>query len=389
FAGIGLVHDALKKTGWRCIYANDIDPKKREMYEKHFGSSSHYHECDVWDTDAVLERINETPFLATASFPCTDMSLAGHMRGFKGTQSSAYFGFVHAIEALGARKPKMLLLENVTGFLHSRRGKDFASAVGKLADLGYWLDSFVVDAKYFVPQSRQRLFIVGYHHSIARGPILRNNQKRLFDDVWHPAISRSAAIRPSNLRDIMNGLNLATGWATIDSGQPIQRRYSLLDFLENHKGLEWWTRANVSRHLSMLSDLHREKLKSVKTQDCNRQVFTAFRRVRAGELRTEIRFDGIAGCLRTPRGGSAKQIVVQVQDGKVDMRWMTPREYANLQGAPDFNLPANTIQGLFGFGDGICVPVVEWIDEHMLTPAFCAAKTHKPPSRNARSILTR
>ena len=85
------------------------------------------------------------------------------------------------------------------------------------------------------------------------------------------------------------------------------------------------------------------------------------------------RFDGVAGCLRTPRGGSGKQIVVAIDRGSLRMRWMSPREYARLQGAPTFPLAANTIQNLFGFGDAVCVPVIQWIDEHVLSPVFAGA----------------
>jgi DNA (cytosine-5)-methyltransferase 1 len=49
---------------------------------------------------------------------------------------------------------------------------------------------------------------------------------------------------------------------------------------------------------------------------------------------------------------------------------MSPREYARLQGVPDFTLAENTIQSLFGFGDGVCVPVIRWIDKNVLTPVY-------------------
>ncbi|HBI42088.1 MAG TPA: hypothetical protein DDY78_04405 [Planctomycetales bacterium] len=69
FAGIGLVREGLSRSGWRCVYANDIDPKKREAYEARFGKSDHFHLCDVWNTDDVVERILGQPALMTASFP--------------------------------------------------------------------------------------------------------------------------------------------------------------------------------------------------------------------------------------------------------------------------------------------------------------------------------
>jgi DNA (cytosine-5)-methyltransferase 1 len=108
------------------------------------------------------------------------------------------------------------------------------------------------------------------------------------------------------------------------------------------------------------------------------------RRIREGTTRVEVRFDGIAGCLRTANGGSARQIVVVIQDGILRMRWMTPREYARLQGAPDFKILKGVNQSLTGFGDGVCVPVIEWIDANILTP-ICTqtAQTQTAPQRTA------
>jgi hypothetical protein len=78
FAGIGLTHLGLQRHGWRCIYANDIEEKKRRVYEACFGETSYYHVEDVWETKKIIERI---PLLgadlASASFPCVDLSLAG------------------------------------------------------------------------------------------------------------------------------------------------------------------------------------------------------------------------------------------------------------------------------------------------------------------------
>ena len=90
--------------------------------------------------------------------------------------------------------------------------------------------------------------------------------------------------------------------------------------------------------------------------------------------RAEVRFDGLAGCLRTPRGGSGKQIVIAVEAGRLRMRWMSPREYARLQGVPDFPLVGGRNQQLFGFGDAVCVPAVEWVDRHVLTPLYEAGR---------------
>ena len=96
--------------------------------------------------------------------------------------------------------------------------------------------------------------------------------------------------------------------------------------------------------------------------------------MREGGQRTEVRFDGLAGCLRTPRGGSGKQIVVAIDAGRLRMRWMSPREYARLQGAPDFPLVGGRNQQLFGFGDAVCVPAIQWVDRQVLTPLYESAR---------------
>jgi DNA (cytosine-5)-methyltransferase 1 len=152
FAGIGLMRLGLEKQGWTIAYANDIDPEKHEMYQLHFQDKDrHFHLGDVHDVDA--ESI-PTVALATASFPCNDLSLAGARAGINGEQSSAFWGFMRVIREMGERRPPILLIENVTGFLNSNNGADFENALIALNRLGYSVDPFIIDAVNFVPQSR-------------------------------------------------------------------------------------------------------------------------------------------------------------------------------------------------------------------------------------------
>jgi DNA (cytosine-5)-methyltransferase 1 len=132
----------------------------------------------------------------------------------------------------------------------------------------------------------------------------------------------------------------------------------------------------------MIFDRHAREMETLAAASRGPVLLTGFRRIREGQQRLEVRFDGVAGCLRTPRGGSAKQVVLMLDRGQLRMRWMTPREYARLQGAPAFTLPENAIQGYFGFGDAVCVPAIAWIDRNVLTPVFDAA-------RHARPVLNR
>jgi DNA (cytosine-5)-methyltransferase 1 len=359
FAGIGLVREALRASGWSCVYANDIDPRKRSLYEARFGRSDHFHEEDVWRTEEVAGRIPGRPSLATASFPCVDLSLAGHYRGLQGEHSSAFFGFSRALEALAGRRPPLVLLENVTGFLTSRKGEDFAAAARTLAGLGYGLDAFVVDARHFVPQSRPRVFLVGVAE-----------RRRA------PAAARGAlpdGLRPARLLRLMRQVKLPTGWLFLGLPAPPVRRTQLAELIDLDDGQEWWDAGEVERHRRMMSDRHRRQVEQLLAGP-GPHVGTIYRRVRHGRQRAEVRLDGLAGCLRTPRGGSARQIVLVLEGGRVRMRWMSPRECARLQGAGDFPLVGGRTGLLHGFGDAVCVPVVRWIDQHVLSPLFDAVR---------------
>ena len=158
FAGIGLMRIGLERAGWQIAFANDIDEDKWQMYRDHFGNTG---EFIVGDVHKIAASSVPAVGLATASFPCNDLSLAGARKGLAGEQSSAFWGFMEVLTKMGAKRPPMVLLENVTGFLTSHDGNDFRDALLALNRLGYAVDAFIIDAGRFVPQSRQRLFVVG------------------------------------------------------------------------------------------------------------------------------------------------------------------------------------------------------------------------------------
>ncbi|NEX94953.1 DNA cytosine methyltransferase, partial [Caulobacter sp. 17J65-9] len=104
-----------------------------------------------------------------------------------------------------------------------------------------------------------------------------------------------------------------------------------------------------------------------------RRVGALYRRVRVEHgvraQRAEVRFDGLAGCLRTPAGGSSRQFIVVVENGAVRARLLTPREAARLMGLPDdYRLPAATTAALKVAGDGVAVPVVRALAAQVLEP---------------------
>lgn len=355
FAGIGLMRLGLEKAGWQIAFANDIDPTKERIYQTHFNDSeNHFSLGDIHQLKGI-----DVPgvSLATASFPCTDLSLAGRREGLSGSQSSAFWGFVNVLEDMGERRPPVVLLENVEGFLTSRNGRDFQEALLALNELGYAVDAFIINAVRFVPQSRVRLFVVGHR---AAGKPERVSEKQLS--------FYQSDLRPAKLASFMLQ-HPEINWSIRDLPSLPTTQSCLADIIEDipASSKDWWNEARVEYLLNQTFDRHRVLIEAAqKRQDYT--YFTAFRRVREGRSMAEIRSDGIAGCLRTPKGGSARQILLRVGKGNVDVRLLSPRECARLMGADEYRISGNINQALFGFGDAVCVPVVTWIGENYLNP---------------------
>ncbi len=345
----------LERAGWRVAFANDIDEDKRRMYADHFGNEAHFVLKDVH-----LVEASEVPTvaLATASFPCNDLSLAGARKGLAGSQSSAFWGFVDILKEMGSkRRPPIVLLENVTGFLTSNNGNDFKDALLALNDLGYAVDAFIVDGARFVPQSRQRLFVVGVKTKVVSAlnetPSFYESDTRpvaLADFIlWNPDVNWQIRRLPS---------------------LPRCARFlpDILEELSPNSRL-WWSKDRCEYLLNQMSEKHRAAADAMISGKAVRYA-TVFRRVRHGKSMAELRTDGIAGCLRTPRGGSGRQILFAAGKCKFAARLLTPRECARLMGADDFKINAPLNQALFGFGDAVCVPAVQWVADNYLNPLW-------------------
>lgn len=355
FAGIGLVRLALERAGWRPLFANDIDPKKYEIYRRNFPAQGEI--FLLGDVHKIEASEVPTVQLATASFPCTDLSLAGGRRGLNGHQSGAFWGFHRLLREMGSRRPPIVLIENVTGFVTSHRGADFADALASLNRLGYGVDAFVLDAVNFVPQSRPRLFVVGAldGHETA--------------DVEGAIANRDSRLRFRRLTEFMIA-HRDIRWALRDVPPPPQTRRSLEEVIETipEDSPRWWSTDRVTYLINQMALRHRRLVERL-SEHPRPHFLTVYRRVRHARSMAEVRADGVAGCLRTPRGGSSRQILLVVGGGRVRARFMTPREYARLMGVPDdFAIDVPDNQAYFGFGDAVCVPAVQWIAEHVLNP---------------------
>ena len=355
FAGIGLMRMGLERRGWSLAFANDIEPQKYAMYADHFGNAANH--FALGDIHQLTADQIPTVTLATASFPCNDLSLAGSRSGLSGKESSAFWGFVRLLDELGDRKPPLVLLENVTGFLSSHQGDDFAAALVALNKLGYSVDSFILDAAKFVPQSRQRLFVVGALDRV-QGVRETPTPYRFFESDVRPKALANFIFTYPDIR-----------WKLRDLPALVTKQPQLMTILEDLPSTapEWWSTERAAYLLNQMSVRHRAVADAM-IADQQWSYGTVFRRVRYGKSMAELRTDGIAGCLRTPRGGSGRQILFKAGYGQYAARLITPREAARLMGADDYTISVPANQALFGFGDAVCVPVIEWIAQHYFGP---------------------
>lgn len=367
FAGGGMARAGLG-CGWTTLYANDFDPLKASVYRANWPGCP-LHEGDVWGVEAAT--LPGRADLAWASSPCQDFSLAGGRAGLGGGRSSAFWGFWRLIEALDddGRAPRLLAIENVVGLLTSRAGADFAALAGALVGRGYRFGALEIDAAAFIPQSRPRVFILA-----TRTPP-------------PPALIGDSAFHTQAVRQAFAGLTptLQAAWLWWSPGAAPGRNTDLQALLEPDDAVAWHSPAQTRRLLSLMTPLHAAKVEAAGASG-GRRVGAVFRRTRiengVRRQRAEARFDGVAGCLRTPRGGSSRQILLVAQDGAIRTRLLTGREGARLMGLPDdYRLPEAATSALHVIGDGVAAPVVRFLAERLAEPLLSAAPLQTSPSK--------
>ncbi len=365
FAGGGLARLGLEPE-FACAFANDIDPAKVRAYRAAFPGED-MHEGDIWKLSPA--DLPGHAALAWASFPCQDLSLAGARRGLAAPRSGAFWGFHALMEKLAheRRAPDVLALENVTGLLSSHAGADFTALAHAIDALGYRLGALEIDASLFTPQSRPRLFIVAARnppaHLMASGP----------SEPFHsPALRAVVARMPDALRKHFIWWRLAA---------PPKRNTQLADMLDDDAQVAWNSEAQTQRLLDQMSPLQIARVDALR-ESGKRAVGAVFRRIRVEHgqrvQRAEARFDGLAGCLRTPAGGSSRQQLLFIEGEETRSRLLSPREAARLMGVPEeYRLPPGQTAALHLLGDAVCVPVVRWLSHNLLAPLAGAAAERK------------
>lgn len=362
FAGGGMARAGLGER-WTCLFANDFDHKKGLTYQANWGCDGELKIGDV--REVTVDDLPGVADLAWGSFPCQDLSLAGGGAGLKGERSGTFYPFWDVMKALMAegRAPKIIALENVCGTLTSHGGRDFEAICKTFADAGYRYGSLVINAALFVPQSRPRLFVIGVHEDLYIDPVLLAPGP--IAPFHTPGLCRSIDGVSTKSRKRLVWWNVPV---------PARRNSTFADLVEESPtSVTWHTPAETQQVLDMMSPINLAKVEAAKRAG-RRMVGGIYRRTRHDEggakvQRTEVRFDDVAGCLRTPAGGSSRQVIIVIDGKTVRTRLISARETARLMGLPDdYKLPRNYNEAYHLTGDGVAVDVVRHLAEHIFEP---------------------
>lgn len=362
FAGGGMARAGLGPH-WRCLFANDFDAKKGLVYQANWGTGGELFVGDIRDVNTQM--LTGEPDVVWGSFPCQDLSLAGNRAGLGGARSGTFYPFWDVIQGLisEGRAPRVVAVENVCGTLTSHGGKDFEAICRTFTEAGYRYGAVVINAELFVPQSRPRLFVIGVREDI------EVPEAMVSDQPVSPFHTRALCRAVNSLSDSVREKLI---WWSLPLPPPRSATFAEL-IEEDPSDVEWHTQTETKRLLGMMSELNIKKVEQAKTAG-RRMIGGIYRRTRHDEnghkvQRAEVRFDDIAGCLRTPAGGSSRQIIVVVDGYRVRTRLISARETARLMGLSDgYVLPRRYNDAYHLTGDGVAVPVVRHLAKHIFEP---------------------
>ena len=294
--------------------------------------------------------------LSWASFPCQDLSLAGSLGGIDAARSGLVWEWLRILQEMPQR-PSVLLIENVAGLLSANQGTNYTKLHYVLNNLGYKSGAMLIDAVHFVPQSRPRVFVIAVSKGIDIPFELADTQPNWLHN-------KAATVLGNDLPD----------WIWWKTEKPEKRKISLSDIID------YTIPYDKNDALRLIPPRHKEKLDGM-----DNAVATGYRRTRNGKQCLELRFDGVAGCLRTPEGGSSKQFLIVKQNGKVQARLFSPREAARLMGAPDsYILPDTYNDGYRAMGDAVAMPVATFIGQSFLTKLMEVAYNERHERKEVR-----
>jgi DNA (cytosine-5)-methyltransferase 1 len=303
FAGIGGIRKAFELNGGHCLFSSEWDRWSQKTYFENFGEMPH--------GDIHKVKIEEIPDhdILTAGFPCQPFSIAGVSKkkslgrehGFKDkTQGTLFFKIAEILEN---KRPKAFMLENVKNLKGHDGGNTYSVIKGTLEELGYRVFADIIDARHYVPQHRERLFIMGF-------------DRKVFGD--EPNFSFPV---------------------------PGKIKITLSKILERKVDSKYILSTKLWQYLQDYAEKHRQK----------------------GNGFGFGLFDGksVARTLSARYYKDGSEILIKVPNS--NPRRLTPRECARLMGFDDsFKIPVSDTQAYKQFGNSVAVPVVSAVAAELI-----------------------
>lgn len=347
FAGSGLVSAGLS-SDFRTVWANDISQKKALV----FNANNQAGVLQVCPIENISGRALPAVDLSWGSFPCQDLSLAGDIKGLYASRSGLFWQWLRVMDEMPDRPP-VVVAENVVGLVSAAEGKYYIAVHDELVKRGYCVGAVMLDAANWLPQSRKRIFVIGVKKGV---------------DIRELSSSSATWCHPEPIVKVSRKV---ADWVWWKIPRPVCKKPVLDEIVDFDSPCD-----SASSQLHKLSLVAKEKIDMLKelSRGC-RRAFTGYRRTRNHKQVLEVRTDGMAGCLRTPCGGSSRQILIIADDGKLRTRLLTVRETARLMGVPDsYIIPGSYNDGYMAMGDAVAVPVVEYLSSQLLAPLSKAVK---------------
>ena len=352
--------------GWDCVLANDINPMKCAVYRDNWGND-HLAEGDIatLDTAPLMRDVD----LYWASSPCQDFSLAGKGAGLSGKRSGVFWDWARVIERAvkAGHAPRIIAFENVVGLITRSGGADFRAILDIFRKLGYRVGALEIDAAHFLPQSRPRLFVVAVREDVALAQVAGEGPSGPFHTRKIQQLH--GALPPAAKRN----------WIWWRHSAPPAMNHDLTAVLDDAPDTPWLSAPETKRLMAMMSPVNAARVKEARASG-GQQIGMLYKRGRPDadgvvRQRAEIRFDGLAGCLRTPSGGSSRQTLVLIEGRRTRARLISTVEMARLMGLSErYKMPARYNQAYHVAGDGVAVPIVRYLDAQIFQPVLAQGR---------------
>ena len=314
FAGVGGIRLAYQNLGGKCVFTSEWNNFAKKTYEANFG------EVPFGDITKINENTIPDHDVLLAGFPCQPFSIAGvskknalgRKHGFLDeTQGTLFFDIARILER---KKPSAFMLENVKNLVSHDKGNTFKVIKNTLTELGYSIHYQVLDGKYFVPQHRERIIVVGFRNKIFKGK----------ENFQFPTLPKATA----KIKDILES--------------KIEPKYTLSDKL--------W------KYLQDYAAKHKAQGNGF------------------GFGLTDL--EGISRTISARYYKDGSEILIP-QKG-INPRRLTPRECARLQGFPDeFIIPVSDNQAYKQFGNSVTVPLIQAVGKQLVKSLLLVNESSK------------